>query len=56
MIPLALFGRFTLLVVGNVDQYFDITALVVVFVIAFLYSLGVGGDEICIQKFGHGIV
>ena len=42
--------------VGNVDQYFDITALVVVFVIAVLYLLGVDGDEICIPKFGHGIV
>ena len=47
---MALFGRFTLLVVGNVDQYFDITALVVVFVIAVLYLLGVDGDEICIQN------
>ena len=28
----------------------------VVFVIAVLYSLGVDGDEICLQKFGHGTV
>ena len=46
----------TLLMVGNINQYFDMPALVVVVVIAILYALAAKGDKTYVQKFGDGAV
>ena len=51
-----LFIGTTLLIVGNVNQYFDLAAFVVVLVIAGLYSISANGDETYVAKFGDGAV
>ena len=50
------FVGITLLAVGNVDQYFDLASLIVVIVIAVLYSVSVNGTESYVRKFGDGAV
>ena len=51
-----MFIGLTLVMVGNINQYFDMPALVVVVVIAILYALAAKGDNTYIQKFGDGAV
>ena len=51
-----IFVGITLLTVGNVYQYFDGPSLVVVGVIAILYSIAVKGSGTYVEKFGDGAV
>jgi hypothetical protein len=51
-----LFIGVTLFAVGNVNQYIDLNAFIVVIVIAFLYAISVKGDETYVRKFGDGAV
>ena len=51
-----LFIMSTFFTVGNMNQYFDLASLIVVIVIASLYTISVKSDESYIKKFGQGAV
>ena len=46
----------TLVTVGNVEQYVDLPAFLVVVVISVLFAITAKGDESIVQKFGNGAV
>ncbi len=46
----------TLVTVGNVEQYVDLPAFLIVVVIGVLFAVTAKGDESIVQKFGNGAV